>query len=678
MQAAASDADAYASFRRMSSDHTLLSQSLPRFRAQMAEDSIVADSTISLTHTKELHFTSSHTTNCDPQSVCPFSKIPPEVLEKIFIFASSGNLAYTNRQFHQLSSSTLIRAMWLVEQYGTDKEDADTPTPDTLATTKRGVWKVFKPPIARKRTGKPCQCQKRASIAEGIDTVETDSWLTKMKRRTRARMCQHQEPEGIIRRDVRASSVDPAKDECYPASCGIEQVQILMTLQLIDLGADVNAGCDMALRVAARWGHLNWMTLLLALGADPNAISFFDRSIVTKWKNKGKVGGGVPGEKKFVIEKPPLSMAELQHQFLVEVGLFAPPLTVPPPLPNIQQLALLDYETSVQKFNQVPLLLQAVQANHIKLAKLLLSRNHRRHTSNNGVCMPLVSAALKEAFELDKLEMCAVIIEHGRVKPTADIVQSLVSRAGMWRLLCGLRNKLTPSIVYAVNHLPEDDFAMMSASLIRSSAEIGSVDFLKACIARGGDVNVWNGHALHASIYNGNLEVTDHLLEPSVHTSTANFGSRQKAFCIGLMMIEGFALLMFSLLLILWAIALVAYVQSITMKPDPDSHELITWTFNSTAGGNQTMWTNSNTERSPLGGSDITLGELSGMAIPSSLALLVMYRLVPLHKMCIAFWRVCKEEKRRSVEMQRRREEEARNQQQQLDLQMVTVEVVSE
>ncbi|KAI8836993.1 hypothetical protein BJ741DRAFT_176035 [Chytriomyces cf. hyalinus JEL632] len=370
-------------------------------------------------------------------------------------------------------------------------------------------------------------------------------------------------------------------------------------------------------------------------------------------------------------------MAELQHQFLVEVGLFAPPLTVPPPLPNIQQLAILDYEISVQKFNQVPLLLQAVQANHIKLAKLLLSRNHPRHTSNNPVCMRLVSAALKEAFELDKLEMCAVIIEHGHVKPTADIVQSLVSRAGMWRLLCGLRNKLTPSIVYAVNHLPEDDFAMMSASLIRSSAEIGSVDFLKACIARGGDVNVWNGHALHASIYNGNLEVTDHLLEPNVHTSTANFGSRQKAFCIGLMLIEGFALLMFSLLLILWAIALVAFVESITVKPDPDPRELITWTFNSTAGGNQTMWTNSNTERSPLGGSDITLGELSGMAIPSSLALLVMYRLVPLHKMCIAFGRVCKEEKRRSVEMQRRREEEARRQQQ-LDLQMVAVEVVSE
>ncbi|KAI9331065.1 hypothetical protein BDR26DRAFT_685340 [Obelidium mucronatum] len=319
------------------------------------------------------------------------------------------------------------------------------------------------------------------------------------------------------------------------------------------------------------------------------------------------------------------------------------------PPPNPVPVTPVYSETATRfhkKHKQIPLLLQAVQSNNFKIVKLLLNGNRPISITKHSILV-----ALREAFELEMIEMCKVLIEEGNVRPTSDILQNLVSRAGMWRLLCGMRNKLSPAICFAVQKLSNDDFDHLSASLVRSAAEIGSVDFLQVCIERGADVNIWNGHALHASVYNGNLEVTTHLLKPEVNASTENFGSRQKAFCIGLMIIEGFALIMFSLLLFLWVAALVGYIEMKISDLQPNNGEM------EIGNGTSTWWSGS-TGKSGSSAQDVTLGELSGMALPSSLALLVMYRLVPLHKMCIAYSRVCKEDKRRRLELQRRREAE--------------------
>ncbi|KAJ3070753.1 hypothetical protein HDU99_002609, partial [Rhizoclosmatium hyalinum] len=45
---------------------------------------------------------------------------PTEIKERIFILASNGRLAYANKEFNIISSSNLVRALWLIEKYGPD------------------------------------------------------------------------------------------------------------------------------------------------------------------------------------------------------------------------------------------------------------------------------------------------------------------------------------------------------------------------------------------------------------------------------------------------------------------------------------------------------------------------------------------------------------------------------
>ncbi|KAI8620263.1 hypothetical protein BC830DRAFT_586045 [Chytriomyces sp. MP71] len=481
-------ASALTGLRRFSSNQTLLERCLPSERDD--QDAILAiaeDSHKKRDEDRASDWMSSH-----------LMRNPPEVLERIFILASNGKLAYVNRKFNQIANSTLIRALWLIERYGPEKvlslcwrwrflrrlHMEDT----TAAVTKdQREWKVHVEVCARKaewligpqsclrkrRSGKPCHCQRMAALADGIQQVHTDTWWTKARRRLNFHLHERRGEQVTFRRGESLISSERVKAATFLFSCEIEQTQILMVLQLLELGASVGAGCDMALRVAARWGHLNLMTVLLERGADPNTIVFFERTVGIKIKNKGKVGGGVPGDKKFVMD-PPIALIDFQNQILVDAGLIAPPIPPPPP-PSPEELeAMMEFRRNFSKYHQVPLLLQAVQASHTRLAKLLLSTDGPRP---RGITNKTVTMALKEALELNKLDICNVLVEYGKVQPSADMIQSLVSRAGMWRLLCGLRNKLTHLIVFAVNNLSEEDFTAMSASLIRSSAEIGSVEF---------------------------------------------------------------------------------------------------------------------------------------------------------------------------------------------------------
>ncbi|KAJ3134124.1 hypothetical protein HK101_004375, partial [Irineochytrium annulatum] len=218
----------------------------------------------------------------------------------------------------------------------------------------------------------------------------------------------------------------------------------------------------------------------------------------------------------------------------------------------------------------------------------------------------------------------------------------------------GLRERLTPFLVLAIQHLPLADFTHLSPSLIRSCSEIGSVSLLRLCHARGGDVNAFDGLPLYASVYNGNLEATRFLLGPDCRCETRFFGWKQRGFCVGLIVIEGFAMAMFSLLVGIWAIGMVQTLQGMGSPGDVvDS--------TTTGGVTETADTSAPVNRNAYE-DGVTIGELTGMAVPSAVALAIMYRLVPFHKMCIAFLCVCWEQERRRREAieRRRADQEAR------------------
>ncbi|KAJ3328117.1 hypothetical protein HDU76_010566, partial [Blyttiomyces sp. JEL0837] len=231
-------------------------------------------------------------------------------------------------------------------------------------------------------------------------------------------------------------------------------------------------------------------------------------------------------------------------------------------------------------------------------------------------------------------------------------------------------------------HLRNEDFQRISFPLIRSAAEIGSVKVLRQVVQKGADVNAWDGFPLYASVYNGNLEATLFLLNEA-HVDTAYFGFRQRCFCIGLILIEFFALAMFSLLVLLWIVGLITAIKSGTItgsntssSSGPTTSSLpinVTLAFTSatallsatatgtgtgTGTGTLTASANSNSGFTDFSGpgvgflvqstDGVTVGELTGMAIPSAIALIIMYKLVPFHRMCLAFGIVCWEQMKRS------------------------------
>lgn len=143
----------------------------------------------------------------------------------------------------------------------------------------------------------------------------------------------------------------------------------------------------------------------------------------------------------------------------------------------------------------------------------------------------------------------------------------------------------------------------------------------------GGDVDAWNGAALYASIYNGNVDATKTLLH-NLNATTRYFGVGQKSFCISLMVVEVLAFVMFVGLVGIWVYGVVQAMGSGGggIGDVGEGGEKI-------SGGDGTM---------------MAVAQLAGLAVPLMVALGVLYRLVPLHGVVQGYRIVCFEQSRRS------------------------------
>jgi hypothetical protein len=216
-------------------------------------------------------------------------------------------------------------------------------------------------------------------------------------------------------------------------------------------------------------------------------------------------------------------------------------------------------------------------------------------------------------------------------------------------------------ICLCISSLLQDDFERTEGSLVRSAAEIGSVSILRTCISRGADPNLWEGIALYASCYNGNLEVSKYLLKEA-HASTRFFAWKQKLFVVGLMSMEFLAITMFGMLVGVWAYGLGKALQERAI------HAAGGWGGSGGGGGggagNGTYGTDGMLMVDPFGsGQDgVTIWELTAMTIPSGMAVIVMYRLVPFHRIVISFVLILLEDARRRKAERLARRQDAQNQ----------------
>ncbi|KAI8812896.1 hypothetical protein BJ742DRAFT_768024 [Cladochytrium replicatum] len=238
------------------------------------------------------------------------------------------------------------------------------------------------------------------------------------------------------------------------------------------------------------------------------------------------------------------------------------------------------------------------------------------------------------------LAVATVLIQRGGAIPSMMLVQDAVSLACTWRLTLGIRHPLAPIVVLAISSMSSADFDQCGAMLMRSCAEIGNVECVRAVVLRGGQdvVNAWDGLPLYCSIYNGNLEVTQYLLGDEAKADPSRINWRRKAFCLGLCVVELFALAMFGLLIGIWGVGIFQAISGISEN-------------NRESGPSATVSGVDNHRVEPpstgmdnlfgTSGADLTTAaQLSGMALPSAFAFAVMYRLVPLHKMVIALVKV--------------------------------------
>jgi hypothetical protein len=213
--------------------------------------------------------------------------------------------------------------------------------------------------------------------------------------------------------------------------------------------------------------------------------------------------------------------------------------------------------------------------------------------------------ALTEAALKKQINLARILVEEGKAVTDYGILVHLFQKALGIRILLGGCQSYDPILTVLIQGLSPFDFSRMQGYLLRSSAEVGCLHAFKMCAARHADVNIWDGFPLYASVYSGNPHITQFLLSEHSSATLDYFRGRQVAFCVLLLTIEALAFTMFFFL---------GYLYLSQDQTQEDS-----WaTFNS-------------------------------MLVAAVLALGVMYRLVPFHKVCQALLLVKRKQRQRML-----------------------------
>jgi hypothetical protein len=198
----------------------------------------------------------------------------------------------------------------------------------------------------------------------------------------------------------------------------------------------------------------------------------------------------------------------------------------------------------------------------------------------------------------------------------------------------GVRDRYTPFLLLTIKYMSAQDFDQLQPLMVRLIAEIGSVELMKLYVWREGNLNLNEGHALYASVYNGNFELTKYLLSLGAQVNLQHFNVRQKLFCLGLILMEGFAIVMFCILFMIWFLGILQTFAKLHIFSGTSSID---------------SGTSSKDQKSQ---NLMTFAQLTCMTVPSAVALTIMFRLVPFHHMCFALYAVVMAQKSRNAESQ--------------------------
>lgn len=389
-----------------------------------------------------------HESNASDETACYALTLalPSELLERIFILSGNENLHLVNAQFYAISKSQFVKAKWLKCKYGSYHVLSH-------------MWKWRFTRQARDLTDEVIQCKCGKATKQSI---------FKKSRNVYDKMHE----------------------------CSIERHQIDLVEILLELGASLHAGHDMALKMAARFNHLKLCKYLLKVGADPNATVSYKRSWL---KKTPRLGGDY-------IQTPQQQIAQAKAKISVK-------------------------RLSTDRIN---LLLQACKFANIPLTTLLLQ---------SGPSPRVLTQCLECTVSQNNTSLTKLLVEHGALS-TLAMTQSILQRASTLRLTLGIKDKFSFVIRSCILALSDSDFERASGTIVRQCAEIGTVDGIKACVERNADVNVWEGLALYSAVYSGNYEVVEYLLTIE-SLNIGYFNWKKKFFCTVLMFIELLALGMF-------------------------------------------------------------------------------------------------------------------------------------
>ncbi|KAH6590830.1 hypothetical protein BASA61_005117 [Batrachochytrium salamandrivorans] len=532
------------------------------------------------------------------------------------------------------------------------------------------------------------------------------------------------------------------------SKCPLEQYQIELITSLVYYGGDISAFCHMSLCMAATYGHLHLVELVMSFGADPetrigrhhlpvDGLST-RRSVQALYKCPGKIkelylgvmwphhdfrqkqirryrsqmyfldrmqhseGGQEMGDtthdgqdratlvaeestapNPFTVVVVVVGSAEglTSHQNTIDshptlanptptnLAVLPPIVTTTEPVQDIattvpDELNLNDpntlfdlgiahlfpendweYDACILR----SLFYQAVLLHHVQLTRLLLGlplchggslpSHHARSISSSTLAVvnprhiqvssKTRTAALSCAFVQNHLDIADVLIHDTATASTVEMMQDLISRAGLWRVVFGDRTRFSEHLKLCISGLSDLDFQRISAHLLKSCAEIGSPSVIAAILSRGaktasrsaslpippplplpslpegsGDtvadlVNVWEGTPLYAAVSSGNIKVTAFLLSvPEIRLEA--FTRTRFMYCFGVLAIEAGVLALFATLVGVMLFWIAAAVQ----------------------GGYSIMATDVQ---------GVSLAQMAGMTLLSWLAVTVMYHLAPFH-----------------------------------------------
>jgi hypothetical protein len=237
--------------------------------------------------------------------------------------------------------------------------------------------------------------------------------------------------------------------------------------------------------------------------------------------------------------------------------------------------------------------LKKISGKNVKLVEILLEKS----SFEQEILENLKTRALKKSLRRNSREILEILVPKFTKTRLKDLRKTL-NKAYILRFLIGFNRKYDSIIKIILKGIQEEELDARGESLIKSLCEIGCLEGLKE-VLKIVNVNTGSGMALFTSITAGNVDLVKYLLSLQ-DIDTSLFTTYSLLFTLGILIIEIFALLVFSFLVVSWISTLIL-ISSGAISP-------------------------------------AVMLELSCIAVPCILGIIVMYNAVPVHNVIYALF----------------------------------------